>query len=437
MREQSRIDRNTKPPSISAASYFACRKTLMNQSAVTSFPVTDRVNQALEVTLRGVDELLPKDEWVQKLARSEATGVPLRIKLGLDPTAPDIHLGHTVAIEKLRQFQELGHQAVLLIGDFTATIGDPSGRSVTRPPLSREQVLENAETYTKQAFKILDRDRTEIVYNGDWFRKMTYEEVLKLNSRVTMQQMLAREDFKARVEGGKEVRLHEMQYPIMQGWDSVEIRADVELGGTDQLFNILVGRDLQKEEGMLPQIAMTMPLLEGLDGVRKMSKSYGNYVGVDEAPEMMFGKMMSASDELMDRYYLVLLGEKRDMGLHPMEAKKLLAWKITARYHDSAAADAARSDWETRFSKRDLAAADLPEVEIASLPAGMNALALVSFLFENVFQVKKSNGVLRKEHFTPGAIQLNDVKMTDPSAVLELAPGNVLRLSKKHAVRFK
>lgn len=298
-------------------------------------------------------------------------------------------------------------------------------------------MLENAETYTKQAFKILDRDKTEIVYNGDWFRKMTYEEVLRLNSRVTMQQMLAREDFKARVESGREVRLHEMQYPIMQGWDSVEIRADVELGGTDQLFNILVGRDLQKEEGMLPQIAMTMPLLEGLDGVRKMSKSYGNYVGVDEAPEMMFGKMMSASDELMDRYYLVLLGEKRDMGLHPMEAKKLLAWKITARYHDSAAADAARSDWETRFSKRDLAAADLPEVEIAVLPAGMNALALVSFLFENVFQVKKSNGVLRKEHFAPGAIQLNDVKMTDPSAVLELAPGSVLRLSKKHAVRFK
>ena len=238
----------------------------------------------------GTAVVISREELKERLK----LGRPLRVKLGVDPTAPDIHLGHTVAIEKLRQFQELGHQAVLLIGDFTATIGDPSGRSVTRPPLSREQVLENAETYTKQAFKILDRDKTEIVYNGDWFRKMTYEEVLKLNSRVTMQQMLAREDFKARVEGGKEVRLHEMQYPIMQGWDSVEIRADVELGGTDQLFNILVGRDLQKEEGMLPQIAMTMPLLEGLDGVRKMSKSYGNYVGVDEAPEMMFGKMMSA-----------------------------------------------------------------------------------------------------------------------------------------------
>lgn len=265
----------------------------------------------------GTAVVISREELKERLK----LGRPLRVKLGVDPTAPDIHLGHTVAIEKLRQFQELGHQAVLLIGDFTATIGDPSGRSVTRPPLSREQVLENAETYTKQAFKILDRDKTEIVYNGDWFRKMTYEEVLKLNARVTMQQMLAREDFKARVESGKEVRLHEIQYPIMQGWDSVEIRADVELGGTDQLFNILVGRDLQKEQGMLPQIAMTMPLLEGLDGVRKMSKSYGNYVGVDEAPEMMFGKMMSASDELMDRYYLVLLGEKRDMELHPMEAK--------------------------------------------------------------------------------------------------------------------
>lgn len=239
----------------------------------------------------GTAVVISREELKERLK----LGRPLRVKLGVDPTAPDIHLGHTVAIEKLRQFQELGHQAVLLIGDFTATIGDPSGRSVTRPPLSREQVLENAETYTKQAFKILDRDKTEIVYNGDWFRKMTYEEVLKLNARVTMQQMLAREDFKARVESGKEVRLHEIQYPIMQGWDSVEIRADVELGGTDQLFNILVGRDLQKEQGMLPQIAMTMPLLEGLDGVRKMSKSYGNYVGVDEAPEMMFGKMMSAA----------------------------------------------------------------------------------------------------------------------------------------------
>ncbi len=391
------------------------------------------IDEQLDILMAGTATVIGREELKERLK----LGRPLRVKLGVDPTAPDIHLGHTVAIEKLRQFQQLGHQAVLLIGDFTATIGDPTGRSVMRPPLSREQVLANAETYTKQAFKILDREKTEIVYNGDWFRKMSFEEVLKLNSRVTMQQMLAREDFKSRVESGKEVRLHEIQYPIMQGWDSVEISADVEIGGTDQLFNILVGRDLQKEQGMLPQIAMTMPLLEGLDGVRKMSKSYGNYVGVDEAPEMMFGKMMSASDELMDRYYLVLLGEKRDESLHPMEAKKQLAWKITARYHDAAAADAARADWETRFSKRDLAAADLPEVAIASLPADMNALALVAYLFETVFKLKKSNGVLRKEHFTPGAIQLNNEKLTDPNCVPALEAGSILRMSKKHAVRFQ
>ena len=239
-----------------------------------------------------------------------------------------------------------------------------------------------------------------------------------------------------------EDKLHQQyRMPLMPG--SREVFDMARLCGAKAVYvsgagsTVMAVAEKAEAEKFYSKLEKGLELLEGLDGVRKMSKSYGNYVGVDEAPEMMFGKMMSASDELMDRYYLVLLGEKRDMGLHPMEAKKLLAWKITARYHDSAAADAARSDWETRFSKRDLAAADLPEVEIASLPADMNALALVSFLFENVFQVKKSNGVLRKEHFTPGAIQLNDVKMTDPSAVLELAPGSILRLSKKHAVRFK
>jgi tyrosyl-tRNA synthetase len=296
--------------------------------------------------------------------------------------------------------------------------------------------LANAETYTKQAFKILDKSKTEIVYNGDWFRKMTYDDVLKLNARCTMQQMLAREDFRTRVDSGKEVRLHELQYPLMQGWDSVMIKADVELGGTDQLFNILVGRDLQKEEGLTPQIAMTLPLLEGLDGVRKMSKSYGNYVGVDEAPETMFGKMMSVSDELMDRYYTVLLGEHRDPSLHPMEAKKTLATKIVTRYHNAEAAAVARADWETRFSKRDLASSDLPIVSLASLPADLNALGLVAYLMETSFGLKKSNGVLRKEHFTPGAIQLNDRKVTDPNETLHPSEGDILRMSKKHAVRF-
>jgi len=380
----------------------------------------------------GAAKVLSEKELLEKLR----LGRPLRVKLGVDPTAPDIHFGHTVALEKLRQFQLLGHQAVLLIGDFTATIGDPSGRSATRPPLTREEVLANAETYTEQAFKILDREKTEIVYNGDWFRKMSYEEILKLNARVTLQQMLQREDFRNRVESGQEVRLHELQYPIMQGWDSVEIRADVELGGTDQLFNILVGRDLQKEEGQPQQVVMVLPLLEGLDGVRKMSKSYGNYVGVSEPPQEMFGKLMSVSDELMDRYYQLLLGETRDPSGHPMDAKKSLAERLTSRYHGEAAGQAARADWDTRFSKKDLAAADLPELSLADLPADLTVLSLTAHAFKAGFGLEKSNGELRKQFITAGSVQLNGEKLTDPGASLTLSPGDVLKLSKKHAVRL-
>ena len=391
------------------------------------------IDRQMAVIKRGVAELIDEKELRKKLER----GTPLRVKVGFDPTAPDLHLGHTVVMHKMRHFQELGHQIIFLIGDFTGRIGDPTGRSETRPPLTEEQVIANAETYKKQVFKILDPEKTIVEFNSHWLGKMDASDFIRLASSYTVARMMERDDFEKRFREQRPISIHEFIYPLCQGYDSVALKADVEMGGTDQKFNLLVGRNLQAHYGMESQCILTMPLLEGLDGVRKMSKSYGNYVGVDEAPEMMFGKMMSASDELMDRYYLVLLGEKRDMGLHPMEAKKLLAWKITARYHDSASADTARADWETRFSKRDLAAADLPEVEIASLPAGMNALALAAFLFENVFQVKKSNGVLRKEHFTPGAIQLNDVKVTDPAAVPELAPGSVLRLSKKHAVRFK
>ena len=391
------------------------------------------IDRQMAVIKRGVAELIDEKELRKKLER----GTPLRVKVGFDPTAPDLHLGHTVVMHKMRHFQELGHQIIFLIGDFTGRIGDPTGRSETRPPLTEEQVIANAETYKKQVFKILDPEKTIVEFNSHWLGKMDASDFIRLASSYTVARMMERDDFEKRFREQRPISIHEFIYPLCQGYDSVALKADVEMGGTDQKFNLLVGRNLQAHYGMESQCILTMPLLEGLDGVRKMSKSYGNYVGVDEAPEMMFGKMMSASDELMDRYYQVLLGEKRDMGLHPMEAKKLLAWKVTARYHDSAAADAARADWETRFSKRDLAAADLPEVEIASLPAGMNALALVAFLFENVFQVKKSNGVLRKEHFTPGALQLNDAKVTDPAAVPELGPGSVLRLSKKHAVRFK
>ena len=388
--------------------------------------------QQLAHLTAGTAKVLSEKELLEKLR----LGRPLRVKLGLDPTTPDIHLGHTVVFEKMRQFQQLGHQVVIIIGDFTATIGDPSGRSATRPPLSREQVLANAKTYTDQIFKLLDPAITEVVYNGDWFRKMTFEDVLRLNARVTMQQMLQREDFKNRIENGQEVRLHEIQYPIVQGWDSVEVRADVELGGTDQLFNLLVGRDLQREEGMPQQTVITMPLLEGLDGVKKMSKSYGNYVGVNEAPQEMFGKLMSVSDTLMDRYYLLLLGETRDPSGHPMEAKKTLAEKLTARYHGPEAGAAARADWDTRFSKKDLAAAELPELPLSGIPAEATVLALTAHAFAAAFGLEKSNGELRKQFITTGSVQLNGEKLTDPTAPAAPQPGDILKLSKKHAVRF-
>ena len=389
-------------------------------------------SEQLAQLIAGTAKVLSEKELAEKLA----LGRPLRVKLGVDPTAPDIHFGHTVALEKLRQFQILGHQAVLIIGDFTATVCDPTGRSATRPPLTREDVLINAETYTAQAFKILDRSNTEVVYNGDWFRKMTFEEVLKLNGRVTLQQMLQREDFRTRLNDGQEVRLHELQYPIMQGWDSVEVRSDVEIGGTDQLFNILVGRDLQKEEGQPQQVVMLMPLLEGLDGVKKMSKSYGNYVGVNDAPQEMYGKLMSISDTLMERYYLLLLGEARDPEAHPMESKKALAQKLTARYHDEPAALAAREDWDLRFSKKNLADADLPEISISTLPADLTVLTLSAYAFATAFGMEKSNSELRKQFITTGSVQLNGEKLTDPNAVANLEAGDVLKLSKKHAVRL-
>jgi tyrosyl-tRNA synthetase len=385
--------------------------------------------EQLSLLVKGTAKVLSEKELLEKLSLNR----PLRIKLGVDPTAPDIHFGHTVVIEKLRQFQELGHQAVLLIGDFTATIGDPSGRSATRPPLTRDEVLANAATYTEQAFKILDRSKTEVVYNGDWFRKMNYEEVLRLNARVTLQQMLQREDFRNRLEADQEVRLHELQYPVMQGWDSVEIRADVELGGTDQLFNILVGRDMQKAESQPQQVVMVMPLLEGLDGVKKMSKSYGNYIGVSEAPQEMFGKLMSVSDELMDRYFLLLLGETRDPDSHPMDSKKALAEKLTSRYHGLEAGQAARQDWDTRFSKKDLSAAELPEIIV---PENSTVLSLTAFAFQTAFGINKSNGELRKQFIESGSVQLNGEKLTNPFLAISPKTGDVLKLSKKHAVRF-
>ncbi len=388
-------------------------------------PVSDQ----LAILKRGVVTLHSEKELADKLAR----GKPLRIKLGVDPTSPDIHLGHAVGLRKLKQFQEMGHHIVLIIGDFTAMIGDPSGRSTTRPPLTYEEVMANAKTYTEQAFLVLDREKTEVVFNGNWFKEMPFMEVIKLNARVTLQQMLQREDFKNRVAGGTEVRLHEIQYPIMQGWDSVVVRSDVEIGGSDQLFNILVGRDLQKEEGMEPQVCMTLPLLEGLDGVKKMSKSLGNYVGLTDKPKEMFGKLMSIPDELMAKYYLLVLGEEMDATLHPMEAKKQLAAKCVAVYHNEEAANACREDWDVRFSKRDLANAELPILNRAG--ASMTTQSLVLDAFSLVFNETISGGHARRL-IHGGSIQLDGVKLVDPQTIPELKVNAVLKLDKKRSVRL-
>ena len=385
------------------------------------------VSEALDILKRGAVHLISEKELADKLA----TGRPLRVKLGVDPTSPDLHLGHSVALTKLRQFQDLGHTVVLIIGDFTAMIGDPTGRSATRPTLTHEEVLVNAETYKEQAFKVLDRERVEIRHNGEWFSKMSFTEVLKLNSQVTLQQMLQREDFRTRMDAGHEVRLHEIQYPIMQGWDSVMIQSDVELGGSDQLFNNLVGRDLQKAQGQPQQVVLTLPLLEGTDGVKKMSKSYGNYIGLSEPAAEIFGKSMSISDELMARYYSLLLGEDVPAALHPMEAKKQLAWKLTARFHDAAAADAARTNWEAQFSKKDFAAAELPGFTPGT---DRRALTLVAGAFAACFQIDKSKTQIR-QLIQQGSVRVNEEKVGDPGAELSLQSGDVLRLDKTHVVR--
>jgi tyrosyl-tRNA synthetase len=384
--------------------------------------------EQLQLLTRGTARVLSEGELLKKLER----GTPLRAKLGVDPTSPDLHLGHSVVLEKLRQFQELGHQAVLIIGDFTAQIGDPTGRSKTRPPLSRDEILANAQTYTDQAFRILDRARTEVVFNGEWFNKMSFSEVIQLNARVTMQQMLQREDFKNRIANDQEVRLHEIQYPIVQGWDSVVVRADVELGGTDQLFNILVGRDLQKTEGMEPQVVMCLPILEGLDGVQKMSKSLHNYVGISEAPGEMFGKLMSISDELMARYAVLLLGQEIDPTLHPMESKKRLAAALVTRYHGETEATAARENWEAIFSRRDLDAVELP---VFTPGARRDLLGVVAEAYESIFSEPKSGSDVRRL-IQQGSVQLDGEKLTDPKAEPAWTAGSVLKLDKKRSVRI-
>ena len=351
-------------------------------SAKTTHPVTDRVREALAITLRGCDELLPQADWVAKLGRSEATGVPLRIKLGLDPTAPDIHIGHTVVLNKMRQLQDIGHSVIFLIGDFTSMIGDPSGRNSTRPPLTREQIEANAQTYYRQASLVLDPAKTEIRYNSEWSDPLGARGMIELASRYTVARMMERNDFSARFKAGTPISVHEFLYPLMQGYDSVALKSDLELGGTDQKFNLLVGRTLQSEYGQEPQCILTMPLLEGLDGVEKMSKSKGNYVGITEAPNTMFAKLLSISDDLMWRYFTLLsfrseaqiAALKADVtaGRNPKEVKVLLAKEICARFHDAAAADAAEQDFELRA--RGGVPDEIDAITLAGAPLAVGAL---------------------------------------------------------------
>ena len=354
----------------------------MNQPLQTPYPVTDRVREALAVTLRGAQELIPQEDWVQKLAKSEATGVPLRIKLGLDPTAPDIHIGHTVVLNKMRQLQDLGHQVIFLIGDFTSLIGDPSGRNSTRPPLTPEQIKANAETYYKQASLVLDPAKTEIRYNSEWSLPLGSMGMIQLAAKYTVARMMERNDFHDRFHAGTPISVHEFLYPLMQGYDSVALKADLELGGTDQKFNLLMGRHLQAEYGQEPQCILTMPLLEGLDGVDKMSKSKNNYIGITEEANTMFAKVLSISDDLMWRWYTLLsfksmaeieaLKKEVEGGRNPKDAKVMLAKEITARFHSAAAADAAEQDFINR-SKGGIPD-DIPEVSLSGAPMGIGAL---------------------------------------------------------------
>src|SRR3954453_9233007 len=360
-------------------------------------------DEALSLLKQGAAQIISEAELREKLA----LGRPLRVKLGVDPTSPDLHLGHAIILRKLRQFQDLGHQAVLIIGDFTSMIGDPSGRSATRPQLSREQVQANAETYRAQAFKVLDPERTELVANGNWLSKMGFEDVIRLNSIVTLQQMLQREDFRNRLDAGHPIHAHEIQYPIMQGWDSVMVRADVELGGTDQLFNNLVGRDFQKEEGMPQQVVLLLPILEGLDGVKKMSKSLGNFVGVHEPPADMFGKLMSISDELMAKYYTLLLGRELAQDQHPLEAKKQLAFEIVEIYHSRQAGQTTLDEWNTRLSQKPLDHAELP---VVPAPPPHDAVAIVAKVYQDAFGLTKSRTEASRL-IKQGSVQINGEKV--------------------------
>jgi tyrosyl-tRNA synthetase len=388
------------------------------------------LDRQLNILSRGCVELLPEGALATQLEVAAKEGRPLKVKAGFDPTAPDIHLGHTVLLYKLAQFQSLGHQVILLIGDFTARIGDPTGRSETRPALSEDDIKRNTTTYTEQVFKILDPEKTQVVFNGDWLGRMDLAALIALTSKFNVAPMLTRDDFSKRYKAGHPIAIHEFLYPLMQGYDSVELVPDLELGGSDQTFNLLVGRDLMKAYGQKPQSVMTMPLLEGTDGVRKMSKSYGNYIGVTDAPEDMFGKLMSLSDEMMLRYMELFTDWDLEAvkGRHPMEEKKRLAGEIVTRFHGEEGADKARDAFVARFSKKQVPD-ELPEVTVACaesemwLPALLRAAELVPSTSE------------ARRRIQAGAVQVDGERVSDVQMRLACGVTYLLRTGKRAMAR--
>ncbi|MBI5234911.1 MAG: tyrosine--tRNA ligase [Deltaproteobacteria bacterium] len=383
--------------------------------------------EQITVIKRGVSGIISEPELVKKLDK----GAPLRVKAGFDPTAPDIHLGHTVLIHKLKQFQELGHEVLLLIGDFTGMIGDPTGKSETRKPLTRDDVATNAKTYTEQVFKILDEKKTEVVFNSAWMDAMTSADMISLASRYTVARMLERDDFKKRYDDGRPIAIHEFMYPLIQGYDSVVLKADVELGGTDQLFNLLMGRELQKEFGQAPQVVITMPLLEGTDGVRKMSKSFGNYIGINEGATEIFGKVMSISDELMMRYYELLSGvgaarleEIRTGAVHPKEAKEALAFELAERFAGKAAAQKAHDDFTALFTKRQAPT----EMEEARLPRSSARVRLANVIFGASLAKSTSDAMRLIEQ---GGVKVDGQRVEDPKAEVATDKSFVLQVGKR------
>lgn len=403
---------------------------------VTSATLSPELHEALALIRRGTEEILVEQELIEKLKR----GKPLRIKAGFDPTAPDLHLGHTVLINKLRQFQDLGHEVMFLIGDFTGMIGDPTGKNVTRQPLTRDIVLENAKTYEHQVFKILDPQKTTVVFNSSWMGEQSAADLIKLAARQTVARMLERDDFEKRYKGGQPIAIHEFLYPLIQGWDSVALKADVELGGTDQKFNLLMGRELQKQEGQEPQCIITMPILEGLDGVQKMSKSLNNYIGIADAPDEMFGKLMSISDDLMWRYFELLsfrpLSEIEQFrqqiadGANPRDIKFLLGEELVARFHDAAAATAAREGFIARFQK----GAMPDDMEDVAVQATEGQLAIGNLLKEAGL-VSSTSEALRM--IKQGAVKIDGDKLDDHQLQVQVGSEHVYQVGKRRFARVR